>query len=443
MLPNVFGKLFAGLKGNKVGGRAKKAGAGLGMLMKVGMAAAVYPAVQLIGAYTAQAITLLQAIGPAAVAAGAVGAAAFVSMGLAVGSVVVALKTQSKMLDRFKEVTKGVKKSWEAVGLSIQKAMLPSLSAAAVKTEKLIPVMSEGMGKIGAEVGKVAEKFVDMLTSTDNMKRLDGILAGSAVTTKNFGSAFTSLGEAALIVLNAIQPLVNEFSAFVAGLTEGWTESLRMAEASGALVAWFERAWETTKQLGRIFSATFRGLGNIFKASAAEGQPLLDRIEALSLKFYAWTSSMSGENALVSWFGASAEVTAAFNETMGKVKDLFGKIFTGDTGPTIAFIEAIGSLVDTLAVALPGLSALTVILAEIFKTLSDTGVMNAFIAALSMILQIIAAILQIPFLGDLIAIGLVVAKVASIFIGWRGVLVKIIQIARTLGLEIGSKMVLI
>ncbi len=203
---------------------------------------------------------------------------------------------------------------------------------------KLIPLLRE----TGNVIGRIAVKFSEAVTKGENLERLERIWKSNDIVLENFGSAVTSLYESLLIILDNISPLTEEFSAWIAAVTSGWTETLKADEASGKLNAKFETARQILKDLGKIIGNTFGGLGKIISANVGPGsggQIFLDYLKDVTGRFKE-ISTIDGRP--IKDFFADAAVNGT------KLLSLLGNILGGFI--TLADNQGLGIFLDQLNV---------------------------------------------------------------------------------------------
>ncbi len=207
---------------------------------------------------------------------------------------------------------------------------------------KLFPALIPLLKGTGDVIGRIAVKFSEAVTKGENLERLERIWKSNDIVLENFGSAVTSLYENLLILLDNISPLTEEFSAWIAAVTAGWTETLKADEASGKLNAKFEIARGILKDLGKIIGNTFGGLGKIISANVGPGsggQIFLDYLKEVTGRFKNITE-IDGRP-LKDFFA-----DAAVNGT--KLLSLLGNILGGFI--TLADNQGLGIFLDQLNV---------------------------------------------------------------------------------------------
>lgn len=369
---------------------------------------AIGGALKILGSYVAATISLVSAMGPAFAAAGLVGASSFLAMGTAMGAVMLAFKAQTPMLTRFKEVASATGKRWQAVGASIQKQLLPPLAASMTRiTDALLPTMQARLSQTGRVVGGIALKFAALTENPLFQARLSNVMKGNNNALRSFGDAFVRLADVALILLSAARPLTEQFGRWVATLAGGVQAAAKTGESTGRLAAFMERAGKAAQQWGRIFRNVFGAIWDTLKAAAPSGQTLVDRIEALTARWKAWTGSVSGKSKLSAWFQSALPVVREVNGLIGDIFKILGASMTGNNGSTVAFISSLRTEVLPTLVKIgkafsnsgPGFSALLASLGDFFAAMGNSGALGAFSSTLQTVFDVLSKILRMPVIG--------------------------------------------
>ena len=245
---------------------------------------------------------------------------------------------------------------------------------------KLIPLLRE----TGNVIGRIAVKFSEAVTKGENLERLERIWKSNDVVLSNFGDAAIGLYEALLIILDNISPLTEEFSAWIAAVTNGWKETLKADEASGKLNERFQIARGILKDLGKIIGNTFGGLGKIISANVGPGsggQIFLDYLKEVTGRFKNITEI---DGRPIKDFFADAAVNGT------KLLSLLGNILGGFI--TLADNEGLGIFLDQLNVvtdifqevgesldsSLPAFGGLLIEFAKFIQLVTEAGSITIF-----------------------------------------------------------------
>jgi len=257
---------------------------------------------------------------------------------------------------------------------------------------KLFPLLIPLLRETGDVIGRIAVKFSEAVTEGENLARLERIWKSNNIVLENFGDALISLYEGLLIVLDNISPLTEEFSAWIAAVTNGWKETLKADEASGKLNERFQIARGILKDLGKIIGNTFGGLGKIVAANVGPGsggQIFLDYLKEVTGRFKNITE-IDGRP-LKDFFADAAE-----NGT--KLLDLLGNIFGGfiglaDNAGLGIFLGQLNTVVDifqrigeNLDASLPSFGNFLIQFATFVALVTESGSITIFFDTLSKVL---------------------------------------------------------
>ncbi len=254
---------------------------------------------------------------------------------------------------------------------------------------KLIPLLRE----TGNVIGRIAVKFSEAVTKGENLERLERIWKSNDVVLSNFGDAAIGLYEALLIILDNISPLTEEFSAWLAAVTNGWKETLKADEASGKLNERFQIARGILKDLGTIIGNTFGGLGKIISANVGPdsgGQIFLNYLKDVTGRFKE-ISTIDGRP-IRDFFADAAEngtillsllgnilggfITLADNEGLG--------IFLGQLNRVVDIFQEIGENLDA---SLPSFGNFLIQFATFVALVTESGSITIFFDTLSKVLE--------------------------------------------------------
>lgn len=371
---------------------------------------AIGGALTAVAAYAAGAVSLISTLGPALAAVGSVGLAGILSVGGVAAAVMLALKTASPMLDRFKIASGAVGDQFKEIGLSVQGALLPPLAQGLGQLTEMIPTLRVGLTGIGAAVGGVATKLAETATSARFMSNLGTTLENAAPATTHFGGALGHVLDMVVTLGAAASPLLVQFSKWTESVLGSAAASLQAAQESGRLAAFLDRASAMASSWGGIIGDLATGLFNVFKAAGGSGKEFLDGLGTMMAKFSVWSGSLEGQNSLKAFFDNAVPVVREINGLIGDVIKLIGQpLATGDTGGIITFIqslrtdiipalEEIGAAASGLG---PGLTDLATSVAGLISSMAESGALGAFVDTLNLLIQGLTALFQIPIVGDL------------------------------------------
>ncbi len=281
----------------------------------------------------------------------------------------------------------------------------------------LIPLL-EGTGKV---LGNVAIKLSETITSAENLKRLEKIWKTNDRFITNLGDATSNLYEVFLILLNAAEPLIDRFGKWLVTLTGGWKETLKAKEATGELAAEFKTAEDIIRQLGRIFSNVFDGLGKIIEANVGPGsggQRFLDFFEQASIKFKNLTE-IDGKP-LREFFDDAAKNGVEFLKLLGNIAG--GFLTLADNPELGVFFKQLNEVTDifqrigeNLTGSLPAFGEFLIQFSLIIEKFTEAGSITIFFNVLSKVLEVLNAFFGSPVGQLLIKLGSFILPIAAAF----------------------------
>lgn len=399
-------------------GRITGGAAGIGAIagafstLAAGAAAAVVPVLQL-GTALAPAVGILTALPAAAgmaVAAIAPLVIAFQGMGDALGA---ALSGDAAALA---EALEDLTPAAQAVVLAVRD-MAPALGdirrlvqdnffaplaePVAQLGERLLPVLSDGLGGVSVALGISAARLVAFIGEAENLEGLRLLFesTGRAVSTMSdfFPGLLTGFRELGVVGL----PFMERFSEV---LNEGairFGEWATAAADSGEATQWLKEAVLTFQELGAIAGNVGGIIGSIFEGAGGAG--LLSTIESITGAFDDFLKSAEGTAALEGIFTGLGDVAGALQPVMGALLEGIGALapaigrIAEAFGPVLT--RAIEGLVPALLELEPGITSVVEALGKGIEALVDSGALELMGEALSEIMTAVAPLL--PVLGEL------------------------------------------
>lgn len=320
------------------------AGAGRALLSATGSALKLIPAIAALGSVSLAGIAgATQAATSTVVALGAalkatlpfIGALPAMAGAGAAGLVAVraAVATAKEELEEYGETFKQMyadigDAAWKTGGGQVTRA-----------TERLIPVLSSGMTKVGAALGTAMGKVADAISSARGLSAIKTVLDSTARAFDPLGDALASVVDGLLHLAKAGAPLIERLSNAVAGLGKRFAAWANDVADSGKLLTWVDDAIATFKQLGTIIAqlgGILKGLGN---AMGVTGGSI--RLEAMVASLTAVNNAINGplaQGALREIFDGARDAVKALGPG---VTDLLHAL--AGFAPTLSNLLRIGS----------------------------------------------------------------------------------------------------
>lgn len=244
-------------------------------------------------------------------------------------------------------------------------------------------------------IAGVAEEFANMISTTENMDRIDRIFGETnIVVIENLGTAAVNLGEALLIILDAARPLTEKFSEWVKLVSESWVETLKAKDATGELTDNFNKAGDAAVIIGGMLSSTGGAFFELGKGAKDAGLKIIQAFDGAmdKLKAFAEEGNKTGE--LQKKFGAIADNVISIGRFLGEVSKT---LFDLGANPGIAAFfdkisaipEILGGAAGTLMDSGASMGDFFVSLAESIALLTESGGVTAFFETLTTVLDTI------------------------------------------------------
>lgn len=256
------------------------------------------------------------------------------------------------------ETVWGLREAWKELRLDVQERLLRGIADSVARTAgSLLPTLRAGLGGIADELNTGTVAWLAWLGSEETLARFDQILG-------NTRDALAALEPAIRPFWDVVTKLTAESADFLPRLAEGFgtwiskiSESLDGAISDGTFDSWVETGIEAAKQLGGVFYNVGSVLNGVFSASTEAGGGLLVSIEQITGRMAEWVQSDEGQEALVSFFTAVSELSAALWPVLATVATVIAKDlapvladFAVGMGPgVVTFFEALGEAFGELA----------------------------------------------------------------------------------------------
>ena len=206
-----------------------------------------------------------------------------------------------------------------------------------ITVERLIPVLSSGMEKVGAAFGTVMGKVAAQLSSPRALAALSDIMDYTAAAMEPLGDALGWVVDGFLQLARAGAPLLVTMAEYLRDLASNFSAWVNEVYATGRMFVWVDNALHAISQLVRIVRAaigTFAALGRAMGVSVGG-----DMLEALAR-------------------GMESIERAANNPLF---QYALVNIFTGAQDAVRALLPGVTHLARTIALMTPLISRLTVI----------------------------------------------------------------------------------
>ena len=341
-----------------------------------------------------------------------------------------ALSGLSEEAQNFVKYLVSIREEFKKLSAAAGQKLFPQLETSIrILVKDLFPILIPLLTETGDVLGKVAIRISEVITSSENIRRLESIWKTNNTFIDNLGTAIGNLYEGFLILLTAAKPLVDAFGEFLKNTTGSWKETLKLDETTGKLTERFKIAQGILKDLGTIFSNVFGGFKNLVQANVgpgSAGEIFLEYFKDISLAFKN-LETIDGKP-LREFFADAAVNGTKLLSLLGNI--LGGFITLADNPELGIFLDQLSDVTDIfqaigedISDALPSFGEFLINFSKLVKLVTESGSIKIFFNVLSSALKTLNTILESPIgnffltlaaaiLPFLFALGRI-AKVAS------------------------------
>jgi hypothetical protein len=340
-----------------------------------------------------------------------------------------ALSGLSKEAQNFVKYLVSIQSEFKKLSAAAGQKLFPQLETAIDNLVKnLFPALIPLLTSTGDVLGKVAIRISEVITESENIKRLESIWKTNNKFIDNLGSAIGNLYEGFLILLKAAEPLIDAFGEFLKNTTGSWKETLKLDEATGKLSARFKTAQGILKDLGTILGNVFGGFQNLVKANVGPGsggQIFLDYFKKISLAFKN-LQTIDGRP-LKDFFADAAKNGTVLLGLLGDIIGGFIRladnkglgIFLGQLRVVNGIFSDIGESLDD---SLPSFGNFLIEFSTLIKTVTDSGSITIFFNTLSTALKGLNTFLKSEFGQSLLRVSAQILPLLAAF----GLITKVV-----------------
>jgi phage-related protein len=291
------------------------------------------------------------------------------------------------------------KKLKDAAGESL----FPQLETAIrILVKDLFPALAPLLKSTGDVLGKVAIEIAKVVTSTENIRRLESIWKTNNKFISNLGTAVGNLYEGFLILLNAAKPLIDAFGEFLKNVTGSWKETLKLDEATGKLAERFKIAQGILEDLGTILGNVFGGFKNLVKENVgpgSAGEIFLEYFKKISLEFKN-LEKIDGKP-LKEFFADAAENGTKLLSLLGTIIGGFIKLADNpELGVFLGQLEVVSKnfqkIGEDISASLPAFGEFLITFSEFIGLVTESGSITLFFNTLTSVLKTLNSILESP-----------------------------------------------
>jgi phage-related protein len=281
-----------------------------------------------------------------------------------------AIKDLAPNAQGFLRAIRDQKGAFDALKLDVQNRLFAGLGDAIQPlAERYLPLARDLFGGIADELNVAGHSMIDFALNAETVGQTSNLFGNLRQAVANLAPAFAPAVSALLDITETGSRFLPGMTQHITELSTRFAEFIRNAAGDGRLEAFFQRAIDTVKQLGRIAGNVFEGLGNVMDAARSQGAGLLNTIETITQAFADWTGSTTGQDALRSFFESMQRVVKALGPAFFELITVIGRDFIpilADIATTIG--PVLRPLFETFGRLLQALRPLITAIAQAFAT---------------------------------------------------------------------------
>lgn len=372
------------------------------------LTAALAPAVGILAAVPAVALTTVAAFGALKLAVSGVGDAFSAGLTGDAKKFEEALENLSPAAQSVAREVRDLKPAFDDLRKTVQDRFFAQIAGDITATaEALGGTLKQGLSDIAGGWGRAADSALTYVRSTDGVERIGQILSATTLGVDGLANATGPVVRGFLDIGGAVATAFGDrFGGAVESAGTRLGEFLTNAANSGDAIGWVENALTVFKQLGSIIGNVGATINNVFSAANDVGGGFLANLKEITGQMKAFTASAQGQEAISGIFTALAAVAAQLGPILSALVTQVGAIgpqlvglFT-TIGPAI--VTALNAIGPALQGILPGVQAVVNGLSLAIGSIASSGALTSLGAAFGQILTAVAPLL--PVVGQLAGI---------------------------------------
>ncbi len=301
------------------------------------------------------------------------------------------------------------------------KEFFPKLINAMTKIkDDLFPALVPMLEKTGGILGTVSEQLADAFTNPDAIGNIEKIWSTNDKVIADFGIAGSNAINAVLDIFVAAGPIIKDFSDWIVGVSEKFSNMIDTEAASGDLTTFFTDAGKLAAGFKDVFSNTFSGIGTIIRDLMKEDSGawmLLEFFKEASKNFKDFTNNNTGR--IREFFQNTAKNSIEILTAVGKFVKEFLKLgenkSIGDMAKTLGDLAPqVGDIAQKFGDAGPSMANFITKLVEFVDLTTESGAIQTFWDTLSAVTDVLISFFRDPVVASAVSMlaGIAAAMVA-------------------------------
>lgn len=250
----------------------------------------------------------------------------------------------------------------------------PFVNQIAALGQNYLPMVQNAMNGMAEGMGRMVSEFMTFLNTAEGMSLMQATFDNMKAGIDALAPAVQPFTKAWLQIMDVSSSFLPQLSADVVKLAQEFGAFIDKARESGELAGWIQAGIDAVKSLLNTLGQFGSAFKNIFAIAETSGGGFLNTLNMLATKFNEWTESVSGKEALGSFFTSLAKAA----EALSPILSIIGTTLVGTVVPALANLGT--------AIA-PGIEVFFTQLSSALKTLqpaleASAPALNLFLMAL-------------------------------------------------------------
>lgn len=322
---------------------------------------------------------------------------------------------------------------WTELRKAVQDRLFDGLGESVTTlANKQLPGLKAGLEGISILLNRGLKDSLEVFSSDAAVADFNTTLGNTQLLYSGIADTAKPLSQAWIDIVTVGSTFLPRLGSALSGAATNFGDWIAKMRETGQMQAFFDKAIEVAKQLGRIISNVAHIIGDFFSAGAETGGGMLNTFESITRTLRDFTESLEGQSAMKDFFAGVSEAV----RTLAPILTIVAKTIFDTLGPALTDLvigagPGLVSMFEGLRVGLQAIAPIMGPLGEILGTIFDmlgnvfamlgpiiadtlSAIMPALVPLAELFGTIIMAVAPIlPLIGQLV--GQLVEKLAPAF----------------------------
>ncbi|MBF6085226.1 transglycosylase SLT domain-containing protein [Nocardia cyriacigeorgica] len=255
---------------------------------------------------------------------------------------------------KFVEDARSMGDAWKDLRITVQDRLFAGLGDdLKVLGETRLPLVKTGLADVATGINRGLRRTLGYLSSDLAGIDLELLFSNSAVAAENAGRALEPLTRSLVGLASTGSSFLPDIMSGLADGLERFDRRIAVMRATGELAMLIDDGIERVKQIGRIVADSVGIVREVFRATSADGDSMLDGLERRLDSFRAKLASDSGQDEIREFFDAARDAWAELHPILQDIAHVIGESLLpaiSNVGtPIMTLVEVLASMAGVLA----------------------------------------------------------------------------------------------